>query len=92
MHLDPLETTRDDGAACYECGDDAVIGVLLQGHTHDVPLCGNCAENAVTDCAGCDQAIWSRHGIRLFSSSRLYCQRCVESVPGMVDYFNLVRR
>ena len=103
--IDPINTTEDDGAACAECGEDAVVGVPIQGHSREVPLCDTCADHAVTACPGCDQTFWSREGVRIFNTGNLYCRRCAKHHPAVAadlhraqlrdearDDFNEVRR
>jgi hypothetical protein len=72
----PYEFDGDpDGCACAECGEDAVIELLMQGSFFEVPLCGACADQ-LTECPGCEQLIWQRNGTRIYSSPNLYCPRC----------------
>lgn len=91
MQTDPITSTKYDGAPCIECGEDAVVAVLVQGRFHEVPLCGACADGKITECPGCDQTIWSKDGTRLFRSSSLFCPSCV-SLHENRDTVNEVRR
>jgi hypothetical protein len=80
MAHDPVNTTESDGEACCICGEDAVVGVLVQGHICEVPLCDTCADNVVTKCAGCDNTFWMREGTRIYGNPNLYCIRCAKQI------------
>lgn len=82
MTSDPINTTRDDGAACAACGADAVgVAAITErdGAVHPHPLCGRCFNDAVTECPNCDRMIWQRDGVRVFVSPTLYCRVCSDS-------------
>lgn len=93
-----------DRVVCRECGEDAVIELLYQGHSHDVPLCGHCADH-VERCPECEQLFWGPDGQRIEGNSK-HCARCAAKHPVVVgatmaeilsdeqqeDYMNKVRR
>jgi hypothetical protein len=64
MHRDPMETSRDDGAACSVCGEDAVYiaSVLQHGRLQRFPICVDCYELQVVHCPGCALPLFAIDG------------------------------
>lgn len=105
---DPEVWDREPPLTCRECGtEDNVSEVPIQNFTGiDVfPLCGSCCADQVTACPDCKELIWQDEGIRVFTSSNLYCTACAKQhgvvVQGLEqaaridvdrDEFNITRR
>jgi hypothetical protein len=64
MMRDPMETSRDDGAACEVCGDDAtyIASVQQQGRLQQFPICADCYELQVVHCPTCAIPLWAIDG------------------------------
>jgi len=85
MSLHSQENDSPDGAACAECGDNAIalVAITTGTQTKDVPLCGAC-HDLVTLCPGCDRYIWQEDGYRVYSTASLYCSSCAHQQPGLI--------
>jgi hypothetical protein len=83
MILDPMNTTERDGAPCSLCGDDAVWSPLVNGH--EINLCGDCTDDQTTVCPSCHTRIYQQDGIRLYSTTSLYCASCAHQHPALIE-------
>lgn len=78
-----MDTTKDDGAACVICGEDAVWSPDIRKGTLLIPtpLCGSCSDDHTCLCSGCDHRILQSDGTRVFGSG-LHCRSCATAWIG----------
>ena len=81
---DPLESTKLDGAACVECGEDAfgVYAIAEGSRLEDRPLCGPCHDDLTTICPSCNYLVWQSDCQRV--GYELYCNPCATRHPAVV--------
>src|SRR5688572_19972283 len=75
-HDDPDPSPH--GVACELCGDSATCAKPIQGFDHPMPLCDRCDDTQVAECADSDCGAWflADQGVRIYSTSSLYCPQC----------------
>src|SRR5688572_30557278 len=86
--LNPHEHTNPDAVECRGCGEEADGCTRIQGTFMEIPLCRDCQDDLTAICPSCDQRIWQTRGTRLYSTSNLYCEKCVKqnnAVAASVD-------
>lgn len=103
--MSDMDTDRFDGAACHQCGADAVdVFAIAEGsRLEDRALCGPCHDDLTTICPGCEYLVWQSDCQRI--GYTLYCNGCSTRHPAVVgsieaaikadeqqDAFNRTRR
>lgn len=81
----PWESTNEGETECRGCGEAADRAVRIQGAWADIPLCRDCVDDLTTICPQCEQRIWQARGVRLYTTSSLYCDSCAKQHPVVAD-------
>jgi hypothetical protein len=79
-----MDTTKLDGAACVECGEDAfaVYAIAEGSRLEDRALCGPCHDDLTTICPSCLYLVWQSDCQRI--GYVLYCNGCAMRHPAVV--------
>jgi hypothetical protein len=82
--MSDMDTDRFDGAPCYTCGADAVgVFPIAEGsRIEDRAVCGQCADDFITICPGCDYHVWVNSCTRI--GAELHCADCAAKHPVIV--------